>query len=64
MIDIQTFLITRDNAAGPVVRIIEDPVTIEPTRDANGNVTRSSMIAYLVTYGVAFCIVSGFILFT
>ena len=52
-LDTATFLVTQDNAAGPVTRLVDDGFAPHaPVTSADGSVSKVSAAAYLVAYGL------------
>jgi len=60
-LDNVTYAMTRDNAAGPIIQMVDNGV---PPMDVptDGNATRGRLIGYAIAYCLAFGIVAYFIL--
>lgn len=57
-LDTATFLVTQDNAAGPVTRLVDDGFAPHgPVTGPDGSISKASAAAYLVAYGL----LAGFI---
>ena len=52
-LDTATYLVTQDNPAGPITRLVDDGFEPHgPVTDDNGNISKASATAYLVAYGL------------
>ncbi|CAH0356384.1 hypothetical protein [Sphingobium sp. CECT 9361] len=60
-LDNVTYAMTRDNAAGPIIQMVDNglPPMDVPT---DGNATRGGLIGYAIAYSLAFGVVAYFIL--
>ena len=52
-LDTATFAATKDNPGGPIMLLVDDGVEAHgPVTDADGNVSNTSAVAYLLAYAI------------